>query len=136
MTGRGLPQDLGEAIRWVRLAADQGFVKAQFNLGLSYDTGTGVQQDPAEAARWFRRAADQGDATAQQNLGVMYANGEGVPRDFVAAHMWLGLAAAQATGAARASALQGQDVVAQQLTADQIAEAERRAQAWTPVPEP
>ena len=66
----------------------------------------------------------------------MYANGDGVPRDFVAAHMWLSLAAAQATGATRASALQGQDVVAQQLTADQIAEAERRAQAWTPVPEP
>ena len=50
-------------------------MKAQFNLGLSYDTGTGVPQDPAEAARWFRRAADQGDATAQQNLGVKYANG-------------------------------------------------------------
>ena len=39
------------------------------------------------------------------------------------------------TGAARASALQGRDAVAQQLTPDQIAEAERRAQAWTPVPE-
>ena len=93
-------------------------------------------QDSAEAARWFRRAADQGDATAQQNLGVMYANGEGVPRDVVAAHMWLGLAAAQATGAARASARQGQAVVARQLTPTQIAEAERRARAWTPVSEP
>ena len=111
-------------------------MKAQFNLGLSYDTGMGVPQDSAEAARWFRRAADQGDATAQQNLGVMYANGEGVPREFVAAHMWLNVAAAQATGATRASALQGRDVVAQQLTADQIAEAERRAQAWTSEPEP
>jgi TPR repeat protein len=133
--GRGVPQDLDEAIRWVRLAADQGFVKAQFNLGLSYDTGTGVPPDPAEAARWFRRAANQGDATAQRNLGVMYANGEGVPRDFVAAYMWLGLAAAQASGAARAAALQGRDVVAQQLTPAQIADAEQRAQTWTPVPE-
>ena len=66
----------------------------------------------------------------------MYANGDGVPRDFVAAHMWLDLAAAQATGAARANALQRQDVVARRLTADQIAEADRRARAWTPVPEP
>ena len=91
--------------------------------------------DPAEAARWFRRAADQGDAAAQQNLGVMYANGDGVPQDFVAAHMWLSVAAAQTTDAAHATALEGREVVARQLPADQLAEAERRARAWRPAPE-
>ena len=113
----------------LRARAQQGDAAAQFNLGLSYATGTGAPQDSTEAARWFGRAADQGDAAAQQNLGAMYANGEGVPQDFVAAHMWLSLAVAQETRAVRASALQGRDVVAQQLTPEQIAEAERRARS-------
>ena len=29
----GVPQDYGEAVRWYRLAADQGHAAAQFNLG-------------------------------------------------------------------------------------------------------
>ena len=135
LNGRGVAQDLVEAIRWVRLAADQGFIRAQFNLALSYDAGTGVPQDSAEAARWFRRAADQGDPGAQQNLGVMFANGDGVTRDLVAAHMWLSLAADRATGAGRDSALQGRDMVARQLRPDEVAESDRRAGAWRPVPE-
>ena len=31
--GRGVPQDFAEALRWIRLAADQGHVEAQRNLG-------------------------------------------------------------------------------------------------------
>jgi TPR repeat protein len=30
--GQGVPQDYGEAIRWYRKAAEQGFADAQFNL--------------------------------------------------------------------------------------------------------
>ena len=32
-TGRGVPQDDAEAVRWYRLAADQGDADAQFNFG-------------------------------------------------------------------------------------------------------
>ena len=135
MASGGVPQDLATAVKLVRLAANQGYVRAQFNLGLSYDTGTGVPQDSAQAASWFRRAAKQGDPAAQQNLGVMYANGDGVPRDMVAAHVWLTLAATQTTGAARAGVLQGRDVVAQQLTPAQRTVADRVARDWIPQPE-
>ena len=31
--GEGVPQDHEEAVRWYRLAAEQGFANAQFNLG-------------------------------------------------------------------------------------------------------
>ena len=123
-------------MRWTRLAADQGNASAQFNLGVMYDTGAGVPQDYAEAGRWYRLAADQGNAGAQNNLGVMYRNGLGVPQDFVEAHMWANLAALQLSGDDRDRAVRNRDTVAARMTAEQIAEAQRRAREWTPTPEP
>ena len=32
-TGEGVPRDDGEAARWYRVAADQGYDKAKFSLG-------------------------------------------------------------------------------------------------------
>ena len=78
---QGVPKDDAEAVRWFRLAAEQGTARAQFNLGVMYDNGEGVPEDDAEAVRWYRLAAEQGYAAAQLNLGVMYANGEGVPEE-------------------------------------------------------
>ena len=86
--GRGVPQDIGEAVRWYRLAAEQGDADGQSQLGAMYADGTGVPQDDAEAVRWYRLAADQGYATAQLNLGLMYANGLGVPEDDAEAVRW------------------------------------------------
>ncbi len=34
-------------MRWYRLAADQGYASAQFNLGVMYATGEGFPQDDA-----------------------------------------------------------------------------------------
>jgi len=56
--------DYAEAMRWYRIAADQGSAEAQFEIGVLYDTGQGVAQDAAEAMRWYQRAADQGFAPA------------------------------------------------------------------------
>ena len=47
---RGVPQAAAGGVRQLQLAAEQGYVRAQFNLALSYDTGTGVRQDSVEAA--------------------------------------------------------------------------------------
>ena len=77
--GEGVPQDPAEAVRWCRLAAEQGDAVAQFNLGELYALGEGVPQDPAEAVRWFRLAAEQGYAV-QYALGVLYGQGKGVPK--------------------------------------------------------
>ena len=55
-------EDDAEAVRWYRLAADQGHAYAQNNLGAMYANGDGVPEDDAEAVRWYRLAADQGDA--------------------------------------------------------------------------
>ena len=101
-----------------------------------YDDGEGVPQDDAEAVRWYRLAADQGHATAQNNLGIRYSNGRGVPQDYVEAHMWYNLAAAQSSGDDRDTHVRNRDAVAERMTTEQIAEAQRRAREWTPTPEP
>ena len=45
--GKGVPQNINEAVKWYRLAAEQGYAGAQNNLGLIYAIGRGgLQRDP------------------------------------------------------------------------------------------
>jgi TPR repeat protein len=156
--GHGVPQSDAEAVKWYRKAADQGDAHAQASLGVIYDQGhSGVPQNYAEALKWFRKAADQGNAEGQYNLGLMYASGHGIPQDLgmppdsmhireavsiyspfrvpppnfqahIFAHEWFDLASAQGyTGATKA-----RDVVAKDMSADQIDEAQRLALEWKP----
>ena len=118
------------AVRWYRLAAEQGHARAQNNLGIMYDTGEGVPQDDVEAARWYRLAADQGVAVAQGNLGSMYHNGRGVPQDYVAAHMWSNLAAAQSSGEDRDLWVKNRELSAARMTNEQLSEAQRLSREW------
>lgn len=74
-------------MKWFRLAAEQRYDEAQYNLGVACATGQGVPKDAAEAVKWYRLAAKQGNANAQYFLGTMYRFGEGVPKDLVTAHM-------------------------------------------------
>ena len=55
----GAPQDAGEAVIWYRLAAAQGYVAAQFSLGVMYDQGRNVTQDDIEAHMWLNLAASR-----------------------------------------------------------------------------
>jgi len=126
--GDGVRQDYAEAIRWFRKAAEQGNAEGEAELGLSYDEGKAVPQDYAEAAKWYRKAADQGNANAQEGLGDMYALGQGVPMDYVQASMWLTLAVTG--GDWEAAQLRG--LLEHSMTAEQIAEAQRLANEWTP----
>ena len=102
-TGRGVPRDDAEALRWFRLAAAQGNAEAQGSLGIMYATGHGVPRNAAEALRWYRLAAAQGNAEALGNLGSMYVTGQGVPRDAAEAVRWYRLAAAQGHAEAQGS---------------------------------
>ena len=40
--GEGVPEDDAEAVRWYRLAAEQGLASAQLNLRFMYANGEGV----------------------------------------------------------------------------------------------
>jgi len=59
-------------------AADQGYVLAEYNLGVLYEKGWGVGKDEGRAVAWYRRAAEQGFVLAQFNLRNMLRNGQGV----------------------------------------------------------
>ena len=80
--------DERRALRWYRLAADQGHAGAMFKFGEMYADGRGVAQDDREAVRWYRRAADRVSADAMFKLGEMYADGRGVPQDDREAARW------------------------------------------------
>ena len=121
----------------VRALAEQGSFRAQQALGFMYEEGRGVTQDYAEAVRWFRLPADQGFAPAQFFLGNSLTLGRGVPQDYVEAHMWLNLSGHDHVGPEdRDTYANARDAVTARMTADQIAEAQRRAQEWTPTPQP
>jgi TPR repeat protein len=119
-----------EELAWLHREAGQGNAGAQQVLGVMYTAGRVVARDEVEAVRWYRRAAEQGHAVARVSLGVMYADGRGVAQDDVKAHMWLDLAAARSTGELQESVIRSRDTVAQWMTLNQIAEAQRRAREW------
>jgi TPR repeat protein len=93
--------DYATTLNLLRPLAEQGHVRAQYNLGLMYNNGQGVRQDYAAAMSWYRKAAEQGHVAAQTNLGVMYDNGQGVPQDYAAAMSWWRKAAEQGHASAQ-----------------------------------
>jgi len=124
--GWGVPENVSEAVKWYRKAAEQGHARAQFNLGVMYDKGTGVPENDSEAIKWYRKAAEQGHALAQADLGFMYANGKGAPVDYVKAHMWWSLAKAQGDKDAPG----GLDAIKPRMALAQIAKAQELAAEW------
>ena len=52
------------AVKWYRKAAEQGYAKAQNNLGWMYATGTGVPKDMTKAKYWINKAYEGDDAKA------------------------------------------------------------------------
>ena len=82
--------------------------------------------------KWSRLAAEQGLANAQYNLGRMYYLGTGVPEDYVQAYKWWNLAAA----AGNADARKYKGNVAEKMTKEQIAEAQRLSTAFAPTKTP
>ena len=88
-------QDMNEAVKWYRKAAEQGNSSAQCNLGICYYKGQGVAEDNEQAIKWFRKAAEQEEAVAQYFIGECYENGYGVREDIDEAIKWYRKAAEQ-----------------------------------------
>jgi TPR repeat protein len=90
--GQGIGQDYSQAMKWFKMAAEQGIPEAQFNLGIMYSNEEAGWHSFAEAMKWFQKAAEQNYTKAQYNIGVMYILGEGVPPNSIKAYAWLSLA--------------------------------------------
>lgn len=73
------------------------------------------------------RDARRGDAHALFDLGVSYSTGSGgVAVDLIEAHKWFNLAAVSGLGPAQEARAE----VAEDMTAREVAEAQRQARAW------
>ncbi len=89
-SGRGKPQNLDEAARHFRLAADQGQPEASHSAPGLDAAGRREpgRKTPVEAARRFTVAAEGGLPEAQTALAFAYLGGEGVERNDTMAAKW------------------------------------------------
>ena len=115
--------DYAPAAKWLRLAAEQGYVSSMNNLAFLYQNGLGVRLDLAEARKWYGVAAHEGDAMAQANLGLMYEEGAGIPSDLVEAYKWFVLSAEQGNAVGLRSRFDYDEN--HRLTPEQLARAQR-----------
>jgi hypothetical protein len=127
--GKGVPVDYKKAMKWIRLAAEQGDAEAQNILGVAYHDGKGVPQTYKEAVKWYRLAAEQGHAIAQGNLGIMYGRGRGVPQDYKEAYIWYSLANAGSGEDQKTFILARIESFKALLSPEQLAEAQEEATA-------
>ncbi len=91
--GRGVPQDLQQAVSWYQRAAAQGFAPAQYRLASMYERGLGVKVDLARARVWYQRAAEGGVVKAMHNMAVLSAGRDSSLTDYQAAAKWFATAA-------------------------------------------
>jgi TPR repeat protein len=95
LDGKGLPQNTGEALRYLSLSAAAGSSLGQNNLGGLYRDGKGVPRDFVKAQQWFLASASQGNSAGMYNLGLMYELGQGMKPEPLHAFMWYALASDQ-----------------------------------------
>jgi TPR repeat protein len=91
--GMGVKKHFEVAATWYTLAAEQGHIEAQYNVGIIYHYGLGTPRNGGTAVKWYTQAAEQGHVNAQYQLGVMFAQGDDVPENDQVAVKWFTLAA-------------------------------------------
>jgi len=79
-----------------------------------------------DALAQYENDARKGRADALYNLGLAYSTGQGVGVDYVDAHKWFNLAAMRGSEIAKNWRAQ----IAREMSASQIAEAQRRAREF------
>lgn len=87
--GKGLAE---EAVKFYRMAADQGSVPAMFSLGAVYGGGNKLEPDLTKAQEWFTKAAERGHPKAQLMLGRYLARGLAGQKDLKQARYWWDMA--------------------------------------------
>jgi uncharacterized protein len=109
-------QDYVEAVKWYRMAAEQGHAAAQLQLGEIYLDGRG---DAMEGLAWVLKAADQWHVAAIISLAERYESGTGVKQDYVEAYFW-----------SKISPRGVSNRLADKLTPEQKAAIDKKAQEW------
>ncbi|KAM3422153.1 hypothetical protein BST61_g2523 [Cercospora zeina] len=68
----GQREDKKEAFRCYSRAADRGYVRAEYRIGMLYES----YNDPVKALRHYNRGVDAGDAASCYRLGMMTLRGQ------------------------------------------------------------
>lgn len=63
-------RNLDEKLRWLRLAADQEYADAYFQLGHCYQHGVGVAVSVEEASKWYKMKVDDEIANGESGKGA------------------------------------------------------------------
>jgi TPR repeat protein len=155
--GRGVAQDYTQAFFWYQKAASMSPFAKQ-GLARLYAEGLGTQKNSPQALAIYNDLARGGWQDAQRHLAGMYERGEGVTKNLVIACAWYTLLATAKSPVgpdarsfiartAPADALEkldkifaddardakaSADRVAQELTSEQLDEAQKLALAWRP----
>jgi hypothetical protein len=117
------------AVVWFRKSAEQGNSDAQTALADYLIRGMpGVKTNSAEAMQLYLAAANQGNASAQHKLARLYQEGNHVKADYVESLKWYRLAERKIPIVPRVEA----DSLVLKMTAEQIAEGEKRAALFVP----
>lgn len=84
ITGKGVEQNLNEAIEYYKKAADWGSVLALHQLGFCY----GCLKNNSQTFYWYAKAAEKGFLESEIALASCYYNGNGVERNIAKAKEW------------------------------------------------
>ncbi len=76
-----------DMVESTRVAAEEGDARAQYRMGVYFESGVApISPDPSRAVHWYRKAAEQGFAAARTRLGqALLASDLGLQRDVAAA---------------------------------------------------
>jgi len=143
------------SVHFLTRAAELGDAEAQDRLGDLYEAGSQqTLKDFDMAARYFAQSAQQANDYGMMSLGLAFIRGQGVEQNKVQAYFWLSLSnlrksVSTGIGLARLQLLQRtpgyesygddmldrstvRDELAQTMTPQEIAEAQRLARDWLP----
>lgn len=110
--------------------ANAGDANAELELSDAYFKGKDVSKDEKEGYRLLLRAANQGLPKAQFQMGEYTAGQGNRPDDYMVAYMWYALAERNGYKQSKKKLKE----LAAGMSAENIAEAQARAQNWTNLP--
>jgi len=139
--GLGVVQNQQEALSlYKRAAAEKNNAEAMVAVAAMYTSGIGVGRNLNTSMQWFRRAAMLGDQTGAFFYATILFRGnksatDDIKPDFYNSYKWFKIAAQKTQHAKlQQTALELSKRVAQQkLTPEDVARADKEAEAWNPV---
>ncbi|WP_400233729.1 ATP-binding cassette domain-containing protein [Methanomethylophilus alvi] len=73
-------EDRLESFMWFMDCAKNGYIDAEFQIGIMYRDGVGIEANSSEAAKWFTMASESNHIGALIELSNMYLKGNGIER--------------------------------------------------------